>query len=211
MNNTQIWCHFKQLAKLPVIGERQSLDCDRSVVLMTKHPVFFKKYRCSNKLLKKMKSENLHDECRGMHITCNPKEGSSNDIPSYNIIFIDHMISGDKKLLSVIVHEVSHLVDFQLDNASVNNIDTELRAYMMDYYVGEIFAMMNFSFGTTTKATLTARQKIWGKKLRKLKAKLVKKLGLKHSGELYTIATSDQIMNSGVKDADKFFEIGPRV
>lgn len=200
------WCHYKCLSTLPKIGYPQFIDCNRKIVLLTKHPAFKEKYRCSDNNLKKFKATELHNQCRGMHIECSPNNVNTNT-PSYNIIFIDHLINGDKKLLSVIIHEVSHLVDFILKNAYVKEVDTEIRAYLMDYYTEQIFYMMEFSFPTSS---LDIRKKKWGKKLAKLKRKLVKKLNLRHSGELYTKATAKQIRESGIKNVDMFFETGPR-
>lgn len=204
----KVWCDYKFLAKLPKIGDPQFLDCNRNIVIMTKHPAFKRKFRCSDKLLIKMKSETLHDKCRGLHFTCNPKKGANSKVAGYNVIYIDHLIHGDKKLLSTILHEISHLVDSLLLNSSVKCVDTEVRAYMLQYYTEHVYMMMNFEFPTSS---LELRQKEWKTKLDKLKSKLVKKLNLKHTGELYTIATTQQIKNSGVKNLKMFFQTGPRV
>jgi len=42
------------------------------------------------------------------------------------------------RLVELVVHEVSHLVDAMFERASLVTIDTELRAYYMDWIVGKI-------------------------------------------------------------------------
>jgi Zn-dependent peptidase ImmA (M78 family) len=48
------------------------------------------------------------------------------------VIFLNSDLS-DTRFLSILVHELSHLVDHMLENAFVKVVDTELRAYLIDH------------------------------------------------------------------------------
>lgn len=45
------------------------------------------------------------------------------------------------RFLELVAHEVSHVVDVLLGNAGITEVDTELRAYYVDWIVGKIVRM----------------------------------------------------------------------
>lgn len=40
------------------------------------------------------------------------------------------------RFIEVLVHEASHVVDYIIENCAIQNVDTEVRAYLLDHIVG---------------------------------------------------------------------------
>lgn len=56
------------------------------------------------------------------------------------VVIIVNPVTGDTKVrvCELVAHEVSHAVDGYLARAAVEHVDTELRAYLIDWMVGKI-------------------------------------------------------------------------
>lgn len=113
--------------------------------LLTNHPCVLsrrdaKYFAQVNAYEKELKRAGFGDAC-AFH-------ASWSDI-SKTIIYISHVDSNSQfvspsRICALVAHEVSHFVDHLLARASVQTVDTEIRAYMMDYYVELI--MQEFCF-----------------------------------------------------------------
>lgn len=55
----------------------------------------------------------------------------------YHILVSDYEKS-PIRFIELVTHEVSHVVDYYFDNAGITQVDTELRAYTIDWIVGSI-------------------------------------------------------------------------
>lgn len=53
------------------------------------------------------------------------------------------------RFIELVSHEVSHIIDHIIESACMKVVDTELRAYLMDWIVGKI--LMNTNINNTTK------------------------------------------------------------
>lgn len=54
------------------------------------------------------------------------------------------------RFIELISHEVSHVIDHIIEDAAIKVVDTELRAYLMDWIVGKILARTNINNLTKT-------------------------------------------------------------
>lgn len=136
-------CEYACIRTLPRIGTPQALDNNWNILLMSRNKIFHKEFRCTKKAI--ATSKMLSNPVDGMQFNCEPDE------PKY-MIFRSRIIYLNKDLslrvlVQVIIHEVSHLVDKILEQAGVENVDTEVRAYMNDYYCDKLFDMMSFATG----------------------------------------------------------------
>lgn len=90
-------------------------------------------FRASRQLADKFRDE--FGGCRGLHVTW-PHVRQA-------VIFIDGQDDGKvstRRLLELMVHEVSHAVDFYFERAHITTVDTEFRAYYNDWICGQLFA-----------------------------------------------------------------------
>lgn len=68
---------------------------------------------------------------------------------SKSIIYVSHVDIDSQpvsasRICGLVAHEVSHFVDHLLERASVKVVDTEVRAYMIDYYVELVMQRFDF-------------------------------------------------------------------
>lgn len=124
----------KDLGKLPeVISTNHPISLGWSVKLCTDGKLAKSKFRSKRGYKYLCKH---FERSRGMHITF--------PVSREVVIYINTHYHADKKLsisksrlVELVTHEISHAVDFFFERASVKKIDTEFRAYHLDWMVGE--------------------------------------------------------------------------
>lgn len=66
-----------------------------------------------------------------------------------DVLFINrfegHKQVSKSRLIGLVVHEVSHLVDAMFERAGIKRVDTELRSYTMDWIVEKYFQMYEYN------------------------------------------------------------------
>jgi hypothetical protein len=86
----------------------------------------------------KCKDHAFHLE--GLALTC---EGGSSDHNHYVIVISDKLDSLSY-LISVIAHEISHILDFMFERAMIDSVHTELRAYYLDFFLAKALLTVKF-------------------------------------------------------------------
>lgn len=156
-------CNYDVIRILPSIGETQFIDGGRDIVLLTNNDNFRDEYRTSLAQVQSMMSPKI--PVSGMHFICVPAHKKFKHFSSH-VIFLHHKTSA-RELLEVVVHEVSHLVDSLFEHVKIDNdnIDTEFRAYLNDYYCGKLFDMMHFRHISELPLFMTAKKIASNKKV----------------------------------------------
>lgn len=120
-----------------VIGSNHAISLGWQLRLVCDDRRIAEKFRSPKSLADKFRRE--FSDCRGLHVTW-PHIRKA-------VIFIDGSQDGKVvpmfRLLELIVHEVSHAVDFYFERACVKEVDTEFRAYYNDWICGQIFRMID--------------------------------------------------------------------
>lgn len=119
------------LDTLPVVASADfPLSLGSSVHLCTNHPLVFTESEATNKQLAVFADDSYSGFCafwpehRKYVIYINAKEGTK---------YISTI-----RVIELVAHEVTHLVDSLLGEAGVENVDTEIRAYYTDWLVGKV-------------------------------------------------------------------------
>lgn len=128
----------KGMLKTPVvIGANHAISLGWQLRLVCDDPRITEKFRSPKKLADKYRRE--FPNCRALHVTW-PHVRQA-------VIFIDGGEENKQvpmfRLLELVVHEVSHAVDFYFERACVKSVDTEFRAYYNDWICGQIFRMID--------------------------------------------------------------------
>lgn len=154
LNDTP-YCNYDVIRTLPSIADPQYTDCGWNIVLLSDNRFFRKKYRTATSQVRKL----VHKNSRmiGYFFRCEPINKKSAHFRT-RVIYLHSSLSV-RRLLEVIVHEVSHLVDHIFEFAGIDVIDTEFRAYLNDYYCGSIFDMIDFSSTGSKPKFLTSKEK----------------------------------------------------
>lgn len=124
---------FKEKAwknyKIPYKNTPLSLGYDISFISNSK---FVRtKYRCSDEQM---------NHCHGK---TNPSAGMAVDFDKpWGRMYVISIPHKDKmnvvRLIEIITHESSHIVDYIIEKTFIKKVDTELRAYLLDHIVGLI-------------------------------------------------------------------------
>lgn len=114
-----------------VVSSDHPLSLGYSLVLFTQSRYCKEEYRSSeNEISTHFEDENL-DQYEGM--------ASGFPEPRVYAIFIaDSDDISYVRFHELLTHELSHIVDYIFENCCIANIDTELRAYYLDYLLGKV-------------------------------------------------------------------------
>lgn len=129
--------YLKAMNDAPVvIGTNHAISLGWQLRLVCDDARILEKFRSPKKLADAYRRG--FPDCRGLHVTW-PHVRQA-------VIFIDGG-EGERRvpmfrLLELVVHEVSHAVDFYFERACVKTVDTEFRAYYNDWICGQIFRMI---------------------------------------------------------------------
>lgn len=67
-------------------------------------------------------------------------QGYASSYPQHKVYCISIIDEKDNmdiiRFIEVLTHEVSHIVDYIIENCAISNVDTEVRAYVLDHIVG---------------------------------------------------------------------------
>lgn len=143
-HSDEVICHYDIIERMPIVGTRQALDNGWNVRILSNNPNFRDHYRTCKSDIGAMIPEKF--TVIGYYCVCEPDDDKYMHLRS-RVIYLEGTLSL-RALLDVVVHEVSHVVDSMFDQINLETVDTELRAYLMDYYCGHIFDMIDFSTGT---------------------------------------------------------------
>lgn len=118
---------------LPVVSHKDHpLSLGYTTVLCCRHPLMDKKSRCSKAAREHLKA--AMPSSSGLSLSW--------DRNKVDMIFIDHVEDGKLiplgRVVELVAHEVSHNVDYVLDRTCLKRVDTELRAYYIDWLVGKV-------------------------------------------------------------------------
>lgn len=111
-----------------VVSADHPLSLGRNLLIHTDH-VSFKGFKSDRESLNE-----TFGSAKGMFMAWS-------DVP-HNVIMI-RQPKDNVRLVELIVHEVSHYVDHLLERAHVQTIDTEVRAYYLDWIVGKVLHNFN--------------------------------------------------------------------
>jgi len=102
------------------------------MVVLSNHPAATERVHVPTDVLHKAMAK--HAACEGLHLWF--------DGPRRIAIVINVSPDGEAypllRIVELVVHEVSHLVDHIFDKIQAQVIDTEIRAYMTDWLVGKV-------------------------------------------------------------------------
>jgi hypothetical protein len=105
-----------------------------NLVILTRNSYFRRKSRCTLKLEKKIMKD--HRESEGYYLFF-PRA-------NMHLIYIKKDIALFERVLEILVHETSHMVDHIFEMTCVKTIDTEVRAYTHDHIFGLCLRHMNY-------------------------------------------------------------------
>lgn len=131
-------CWKKERPEFLLNYNNTPLSCGYDIAFISNHPAIKKKYRSDLEFLNhhygvKNTSAAIacrFDNARVMSVSLAPFSSKVSMV----------------RLLELIVHEVSHIVDYLFEQTNIKVIDTKLRAYMNDHICGLIFQRINFSY-----------------------------------------------------------------
>lgn len=125
---------FKELPI--VLGTQHAISLGYSVRLCCRSKHVMKEFRASQRAVAAFRDVGT----KGLHAVWNQNREV--------ILFIEHEHEGREialsRILEVIVHECSHAIDAFFERAGVRDVDTEIRAYYMDWLVGRCFWLFSF-------------------------------------------------------------------
>lgn len=127
----------KSFEELPLVqGPDHALSLGYKIYLCTSDKRVARKYRASPDALRPF----IKIGCSGMHVAWSqnrkviiyvaPTDGGE---PSDQVVTL-------ARIMGLLAHEISHLVDHMFEVAHVEVIDTELRAYYMDFLLEKFAA-----------------------------------------------------------------------
>lgn len=156
------YCDYDVIRTLPTIGETQFIDCGWNILLLSNNECFRNKYRSAMSQINRM----IHKDttATGYYFTCEPNNKKVMHFKCRVLYFCSSLST--RSLMEVIVHEVSHLVDYIFEFAHITSIDTEFRAYLNDYYCGKLFDMMDLSNAGSKPRFLLDKAKTKARKIR---------------------------------------------
>lgn len=118
--DNQVYCNYKQLCKLPVIGDFDlEGTAQRKIVLMTRNDVFKKRYQTSKTMFKKLSAEDMNKKCLDASIThCIDQFKPRKKFVNFSIIFIN--LEGDiKEVMRLVKREVADLVTYLVSTEEI--------------------------------------------------------------------------------------------
>lgn len=133
MDDLSITLTPKMDARLPaVVGADHALSLGYELKVATTSPYGSKNIRVSGKDMRHIMKGGRPD-VKGAHAVFFAKR---------RVLIVINFSStkkwSKKRVMELIVHEVSHAVDGYLDRAALTCVDTELRAYLNDWIVGKV-------------------------------------------------------------------------
>lgn len=144
--NNQPYCNFKYLNKLPLIDDFD-LECTvkRKIVLLTRNPIFKKKYRTSKTIFKKLSAEDMNKKALDASLThCKNKFKPKKTFFNYSVIFLNEQ--GDiKEMMKLIKREVVDLVSFLIEQKEIkphettkhDSISVDIKRALIQLMVGQ--------------------------------------------------------------------------
>lgn len=124
-----------ELGDLPII---QSVDHPLSLGykmhLCTDDPRVRRKYRASDAALATFRSH----KCAAMHASWTQNRTTVIYLRAYEKLHGETRLIRLSRVAALLAHEVSHMVDAMFENAHIEHIDTELRAYHIDFLVEKL-------------------------------------------------------------------------
>lgn len=122
--NNQVYCNYKYLAKLPIIGDFElEGTVQRKIVIITRNDVFKKRYQTSKTMFKKLSAEDMNKKCLDASITqCLNQFKSKKKFINYSVIFINHQ--GDiKEVMRLVKREIADLVTYLVNAKEIRPHD----------------------------------------------------------------------------------------
>lgn len=121
------------LCSLPiVVGTDHALSIGWQVRLCTTGELVKPEFRASEQAVEQFKTH--YPGCKGLHATWSRHK----EVVLYIDTEEEDETITNSRLVELIVHEVSHCVDYMFRRANIEQVDTELRAYMNDWIVGKV-------------------------------------------------------------------------
>lgn len=122
-----------------IVGQDWPLSLGYCVYFLSDHPLVREEHRMTPEKFAKLE---VPTSGNAWHVVW--------DIPRVvGIVIPAHDNCGPVRFIELVVHEVSHAVDGFLERASIIQVDTELRAYMVDWIVGKILSTTELAFSTS--------------------------------------------------------------
>lgn len=124
-----------ELADLPVVqNEDHPLSLGYNLRLCTDDPRVKRKYRASDAALATFRSH----RSAGMHASWTQNRTIVIYVRAHEKIHGETRLIRISRVAALLAHEVSHMVDAMFENTHIERIDTELRAYHIDFLVEKL-------------------------------------------------------------------------
>lgn len=116
-----------------VIGTNHPMSLGYRLKLVSTSPYASKECRVSQRVMNEILE--VPNKFEGMHGVWDRRR-----LVVIAINFNSTTAWAKRRIIELVVHECSHAVDDMFKRASVKNVDTEVRAYTIDWMVGEVFS-----------------------------------------------------------------------
>lgn len=127
---------LSKLAKRkPVLTSDHPLSIGRRLIVVSTSKYSKKSVKISRNKMSQYLAFHKAETCDGLHAEW--------DDCRTTIIAVNISHDNPARLVQVVVHEVSHFVDAMFASTSLVLVDTELRAYYLDWVVGKVLSHFN--------------------------------------------------------------------
>lgn len=124
-----------ELGDLPIVQDSDHpLSLGYKIRLCTDDPRVKRKYRASDAALATFRSH----KCAAMHVSWKQNRTVVIYLRAHEKLHGETRLIRISRVAALLAHEVSHMVDAMFENAHIESIDTELRAYHIDFFVEKL-------------------------------------------------------------------------